>query len=112
MVSEEITVGRESERQRFKVRFRVSVNIRGELKKTITKDTTSPNMNNQISESTIADYESRVLNTNIEEWIDLIPDHTFETKFLELSIEDAQLFISSYKILEEEKKRTYSRFKK
>lgn len=49
------------------------------LKKTqIEKDHSKPNLKPEIDENGVSEYQNSVLDFNIEKWIDLIRDYTFE----------------------------------
>ena len=75
------------------------------LRKTeIVNDSSSPLTKLEIDENAVSSYQNSVLDINIEHWIDLIRSFTFETQFLDLSPQDAELFEKSYEILEVEKK--------
>jgi hypothetical protein len=49
-------------------------------------------------------YQEQVLDINIEHWYELIPEFTFRTEFVAISIAAGQLFVDSYLAYEEHKK--------
>ena len=42
------------------------------------------------------EYQSQVLDINVEEWYDLIKDETFYTEFVPITIDDAKVFLQAY----------------
>ena len=53
----------------------------------------------------VREYQNSVLDINIEQWYDLIPEFTFPTEFVAISREAGQLFVDSFLAYEGHKKR-------
>lgn len=49
-------------------------------------------------------YENTILDFNIECWLDKLGDATFPTEFLEITADDAKMFMDAFK--EHEEKQT------
>eukprot|EP01156_Anaeramoeba_ignava_P002310 Anaeramoba_ignava/a218058_48.p1 GENE.a218058_48~~a218058_48.p1 ORF type:complete len:291 (+),score=100.80 a218058_48:7-879(+) len=76
-----------------------------QLKQTETKDSSKPDITaKEYDENEIKIYQNKVLDINIEEWLDLIPEFTFKTKLFPLKYEDAELFFQAYELKMKENK--------
>eukprot|EP00286_Rhodomonas_abbreviata_P010173 CAMPEP_0181324830 /NCGR_PEP_ID=MMETSP1101-20121128/20581_1 /TAXON_ID=46948 /ORGANISM="Rhodomonas abbreviata, Strain Caron Lab Isolate" /LENGTH=374 /DNA_ID=CAMNT_0023433057 /DNA_START=77 /DNA_END=1198 /DNA_ORIENTATION=+ len=72
--------------------------LNGLRKTTINHDASAPKLGDQFAETeaSFRTYQSTVMDINLEEWIDLIPEHTFPSKMMEISPDDADIFVKSY----------------
>jgi hypothetical protein len=68
------------------------------VKSSIARDFSSPQTHNLFAESPEAftQYQSNVLDINLEEWYNLIAPYTFTTEFMELTTVDAQIFVDNF----------------
>jgi len=78
------------------VRFESLSNVK--LRKTtIERDASAPQVKQDLSKvEEIADYQNRVLDSNMEAWLNHIKEETFPTQFYPLSIDDAKAFVRFY----------------
>eukprot|EP01102_Stenamoeba_stenopodia_P008490 TRINITY_DN2443_c0_g1_i1.p1 TRINITY_DN2443_c0_g1~~TRINITY_DN2443_c0_g1_i1.p1 ORF type:complete len:348 (-),score=92.64 TRINITY_DN2443_c0_g1_i1:24-1067(-) len=79
------------------------------LRKTkIERDASAPQVKEDLSNvEEISNYQNRVLDSNLECWLDLIKEETFPTQFYPLTVDDAKAFIRFY----EEKSKDISQLK-
>jgi hypothetical protein len=61
-----------------------------------THDASTPYVQEDMTEEDIREHQGRMLDLNIEEWLDLIPDHTFETEYVTITQDQAQLFVDAH----------------
>jgi hypothetical protein len=59
------------------------------LRKTTTYDTSAPILHHQLAEGEggLDEYQNTVLDINIEEWLPLVPGHTFATELMPLTVQ-------------------------
>lgn len=67
-------------------------------KTTVTHDTSPPLLTTYFAETPaeISSYQECALDINLEQWVHLIPDYTFRTMFLPISLENAQTFVYAF----------------
>ena len=58
----------------------------------VVVDTSAPKLQGFISEQDVRNYQLQVLGANLEEWIELIKEYTFETKFFPLTTSGKMVF--------------------
>lgn len=70
----------------------------GKLRKTggPKHDASAPHLAAEMTQADIAAHQGKMLDLNIEEWLDLIPDHTFETKYVPIDEQAAQLLVDAH----------------
>ncbi|KAJ5078860.1 cell division cycle protein [Anaeramoeba ignava] len=66
-------------------------------KQVVIDDRSAPILQTKVSKEEVENYHSSVLNANIENWINLISEFTFKTKFFNLTTKNAELLIEIYK---------------
>jgi hypothetical protein len=62
----------------------------------IEKDASAPLFEGTMEREGLHNYHTTILDMNIEVWYDLLAEVTFPTKFFDLSLETAKLFMSAY----------------
>jgi len=72
-----------------------------------SKDRSAPKLTGFIDEKDIQKYQSTVSLANVEEWIELIKDITFETLFHPITKEDANTFIEAFEFWEKSKAKEF-----
>jgi len=76
------------------------------LRKTVVKDKSGPFLTKSLPEMDEKTYHNTILDFNIEHWYEALAGVTPYTEFVEISIDDAKLFMSAYEILEIKKETT------
>eukprot|EP01103_Thecamoeba_quadrilineata_P008017 TRINITY_DN17818_c0_g1_i1.p1 TRINITY_DN17818_c0_g1~~TRINITY_DN17818_c0_g1_i1.p1 ORF type:complete len:357 (-),score=70.42 TRINITY_DN17818_c0_g1_i1:24-1094(-) len=77
---------------------------RTKLRKTeIKHDASAPKLIGDIDQVDIDQYQNTVLDINLEQWLGLLGEHTFASKFVPITPQDARVIMSVYERFEKDK---------